>query len=364
MTDQKSLRSSDSNHNFEQDEALGAFISSQTVEGVLVTFTIVGYNQENYICEAIEGAFAQTYEPLEIILSDDCSTDRTFMIMQEMANKYRGSKKIVTRQTDGNVGTILHVADVASIAKGGLIILAAGDDISKKERVEKIVAEWILTGAWGFYSKFDRIDEDGIMISESEDPRNFFPPEYRLHHYFANPLPKIEITHGATSAYDMRVFKFLDLKRTDYILSEDGVLTVLLNILGKEIKMINESLISYRENEQSLTNSVNNRKISPKVILNDEFKIERFMRSHANRLELFIRFNNKFGMKYRPLDTEQILIDLIKLRMRENWWKVGVREKFTYLKNNFSVSELKWALPRMLPKSFFIWAKSYIKRII
>lgn len=44
----------------------------------LVTFALLAYSQEKYIREAVEGAFAQTYEPLEIILSDDCSSDRTY----------------------------------------------------------------------------------------------------------------------------------------------------------------------------------------------------------------------------------------------------------------------------------------------
>lgn len=46
----------------------------------LVTFALFAYNQEQYIREAVEGAFSQTYKPLEIILSDDCSRDRTFEI--------------------------------------------------------------------------------------------------------------------------------------------------------------------------------------------------------------------------------------------------------------------------------------------
>lgn len=54
----------------------------------LVTFALFAYNQEKYIREAVDGAFSQTYEPLEIILSDDCSSDRTFEIMQEMAAAY------------------------------------------------------------------------------------------------------------------------------------------------------------------------------------------------------------------------------------------------------------------------------------
>ena len=61
-------------------------------ERPLVTFALFAYNQEQFIREAVEGAFAQTYEPLEIILSDDCSTDRTFEIMQEMASACEGCR--------------------------------------------------------------------------------------------------------------------------------------------------------------------------------------------------------------------------------------------------------------------------------
>ena len=108
-----------------------------TEERTLVTFALFAYNLEKYIRKAVEGAFAQSYEPMEIILSDDCSTDRTFEIMQEMARTYSGTKKNVVRQTHSNMGTFLHVVDVASIAQGGLIVLAAGDDISKKRKNER-----------------------------------------------------------------------------------------------------------------------------------------------------------------------------------------------------------------------------------
>ena len=42
-----------------------------------MTFVLLAYNQEKYIREAVDGALAQTYHPLKIILSDDCSSDRT-----------------------------------------------------------------------------------------------------------------------------------------------------------------------------------------------------------------------------------------------------------------------------------------------
>ena len=57
---------------------------AETSEKPLLTFAIAAFNQEAFIREAVEAAFAQTYSPLEIVLSDDCSKDRTFDIMKEM----------------------------------------------------------------------------------------------------------------------------------------------------------------------------------------------------------------------------------------------------------------------------------------
>ena len=50
------------------------------MEKKLVSYCLFAFNQEKYINEAIKGALNQTYSPLEIIISDDCSTDLTFQI--------------------------------------------------------------------------------------------------------------------------------------------------------------------------------------------------------------------------------------------------------------------------------------------
>ncbi|QEQ01511.1 FkbM family methyltransferase [Thermosynechococcus sp. CL-1] len=112
----------------------------------LVTFAVFAYNQEQFIREAIEGAFSQTYEPLEIILSDDCSSDRTFEIMQEMVANYKGKHTVIARRNPVNLMTAMHVSWVASEAKSQLLILNAGDCICHPQRVELIVQEWSKAG--------------------------------------------------------------------------------------------------------------------------------------------------------------------------------------------------------------------------
>ena len=100
----------------------------------LVTFALLGYGQEKYIGEAIKGAFAQTYSPLEIIISDDSSPDATFQIMEEMARNYSGPHQVQVRRTACNIGLSAHLDEVAKLAHGEWIVIAAGDDISLPER--------------------------------------------------------------------------------------------------------------------------------------------------------------------------------------------------------------------------------------
>ncbi|MEI7947344.1 MAG: glycosyltransferase family A protein, partial [bacterium] len=114
------------------------------MEHPLISFCLFTYNQEPFIREAVEGALAQTYSPLEIILSDDCSTDRTFDNMQQMLADYKGPHKIILNRNDVNLGLAAHVNKVFSLAKGELFIMAAGDDVSLPQRTERIVTEWIL----------------------------------------------------------------------------------------------------------------------------------------------------------------------------------------------------------------------------
>jgi glycosyltransferase involved in cell wall biosynthesis len=109
----------------------------------LVTFAIFSYNQERFIREAVEGALAQTYSPLEIILSDDCSTDETFAIMKQMVDNYTGPHELILNHNGANQGFRGHINTVVKRARGDLIVASAGDDISLPMRVERLVEKWL-----------------------------------------------------------------------------------------------------------------------------------------------------------------------------------------------------------------------------
>ena len=104
-----------------------------------VSLIICSYNQAAYIKEAIEGALAQTYSPIEIIISDDCSSDATFEIIEDTVSRYSGPNTIVVNRNSQNLGLIEHVNKVFEMATGDLVVGSAGDDICLPDRIETLV---------------------------------------------------------------------------------------------------------------------------------------------------------------------------------------------------------------------------------
>jgi len=132
----------------------------------LISFSISCYNQESFIREAVEGAFSQTYSPLEIIISDDCSKDRTFEIVQQMAAAYKGPHTVRLNRNERNLGISGNANRVSALCQGELVVGAAGDDISVPERTSITVQAWNDSGrkATTIFSHYIVIDESGRLV--------------------------------------------------------------------------------------------------------------------------------------------------------------------------------------------------------
>ena len=223
---------------------------SEPQQRPLMTFALFAYNQETFIREAVEGAFAQTYEPLEIILSDDCSTDRTFEIMQEMALAYRGNHDVVLNRAPRNKGLLSHIIDTCKQARGEIIVVAAGDDISYPQRVHTLVQEF--EGDSSTYcvsSGFDLMDENGAVIFG-----NHVTPVVRMK-TFLHPGRGESYTaiQGSTAGY-RREFFSLGFPEVLLPCAEDQLFTFIAYVNRKRVKWIPIPLILYRQHQNALAN--------------------------------------------------------------------------------------------------------------
>ena len=214
----------------------------------LVSFLLFAYKQERFIREAVAGALAQTYAPLEVILSDDCSPDRTFEIMREMVAAYKGPHHVVLNRNNMNLGLGGHINRLMELAHGEYIMIAAGDDISLPERTEQICGEFSASNgkAMAVFSDMTEIDSAGNFLKEADT---------RPRAGFNNPVQMCErmlegIT-GASNAWHRKVFEVFGPLLPE-IVFEDRVIALRAALLG-EIRHIARPLVKYRRHQ---TNTV------------------------------------------------------------------------------------------------------------
>jgi len=92
-----------------------------------VTVCMITYNHEAFISEAIEGVMMQqTSFPIELIIGEDCSTDRTRKICQEYKLKYPDKIKLLLPES--NLGMMRNFYTTLDVSTGKYLALCEGDD--------------------------------------------------------------------------------------------------------------------------------------------------------------------------------------------------------------------------------------------
>ena len=97
------------------------------IEGIpKVSVLIICYNQEKVISRAIDSLLAQRDYIYEICVSDDCSNDRTWEILQEYSTQYPGF--FVLNRNASNIGIFENIEKTWTMPSGDLVYSLSGDD--------------------------------------------------------------------------------------------------------------------------------------------------------------------------------------------------------------------------------------------
>ena len=107
----------------------------------LVSIIVITYNQQSYIEECILSIINQDYQNIEIIISDDCSTDKTAKILNRLKKKY--DDKIILNISSINRGITSNSNSALKMCNGKYICFTGGDDIFFKSKIKKQI-KWIL----------------------------------------------------------------------------------------------------------------------------------------------------------------------------------------------------------------------------
>jgi teichuronic acid biosynthesis glycosyltransferase TuaG len=101
--------------------------------GELVSIIVPVFNAERFLSSAIESVMAQSYINWELILVDDCSTDRSYEIAQTYE---KADSRIILMRLNRNSGTAIARSTALERAKGKYIAFIDSDDIWLHEKLE------------------------------------------------------------------------------------------------------------------------------------------------------------------------------------------------------------------------------------
>lgn len=98
----------------------------------LVSIIMPAYNAEKTISDSIDSVINQKYQNWELIVTDDCSTDRTLDILREYAKK---DKRIKVISSKTNRGPALSRNSSISSSNGMFIAFLDSDDLWLPEKL-------------------------------------------------------------------------------------------------------------------------------------------------------------------------------------------------------------------------------------
>lgn len=145
-----------------------------------VSIIIPTYNRANYLPQAIESALSQDYPNLEVVVSDNCSTDET----PEIVKKYMNDEKFRYFRNKENIGMVRNWRKaVFEYSTGDWFLILSDDDyfidnkyISKAMGLAKKDEKIVLIYANGYIlnEETKEMQELKLPFSEIEDGKKIF----------------------------------------------------------------------------------------------------------------------------------------------------------------------------------------------
>lgn len=240
-----------------------------------VSVCIVTYNQENYIRQCLQSVVDQERDfEIEVIVSDDCSTDNTPNIVREFAEKY---DFIIPILREKNIGAFKNFVETHNMAIGEYVCHLDGDDYWKSTKLATQLNAMIESDSSVSWHKVNFFNDAGKTCSGNKMDYSFIKNGVVTieQHFRLGSLgvhSSIMYKHSARTTQHP-IFPALDLFYTwEYLYSGKGLI-------------INDVLGSYRLNSSTSISSHNIETRLQLVVTHMEFYLRKDPR---RRKDIFI----------------------------------------------------------------------------
>ncbi|MDR2126428.1 MAG: glycosyltransferase, partial [Prevotellaceae bacterium] len=134
----------------------------------MVSVVMGTYNGEKFLKKQIDSILQQTYSNIELVISDDCSTDSTPAILRKFADKHENVRVYFNKT---NLGLVRNFERAVRYAQGEYIAFSDHDDIWLPEKIQRLVDN--IGDNMLVYCDSAYIDAEGrLMGRKTSDYRN------------------------------------------------------------------------------------------------------------------------------------------------------------------------------------------------
>lgn len=249
-------------------------------EKPLVSVTVCSFNQEKYIRECVESVLAQTYSPLEIIFSDDASSDSTADIIASCLANYKGPHSVTFMRHPHNLGDLArgNFVDTYRRTTGQFIVQFCGDDVMLPTMVEKMVDVWRTKHVSMVTVNAEFIDEDSRMMGE------LYRDPYQILDCSLETIAQTGVNDaifGAGQGCTREVYESFDYPPPGHLLAGDIMFTFFACLLNG-CEMISTPQMKYRIHNKQLSFSSRAHRYIPQSDLQNLVTREKYSVGHMH----------------------------------------------------------------------------------
>jgi GT2 family glycosyltransferase len=231
---------------------------------ILITVNVVTYNSSKYVLETLESVKAQTYQNIELIITDDCSTDNTVAICEQWIRQNNGRFprcELITGEE--NEGIPANCNRGLKAAKGEWIKGIAGDDILDINCIQNFIdysrmnpEASVISGSIQFFSYTFSKENFGIRIRPEE--YTIFRPGISAEQQY-NILLRRCFVWGSSLIIKKAALMNVGGYDTNYRWIEDWPVFLKLTKAGYKIHGTNKLCVYYRRHDTSVLSDPKNK---------------------------------------------------------------------------------------------------------
>ncbi|TYT76146.1 glycosyltransferase family 2 protein [Desulfobotulus mexicanus] len=253
----------------------------------LVSVVIISYNSEKYILDVLESVKWQTYKNLELIISDDGSTDKTVLLADGWLNENKSLFKMCKLVANNkNTGITANCNRGLKSANGQYVKLIAADDLLLENCIEDLL-QFCLNNELEFcFSRvlpFSENEETDYIKTKIKDDRfnyDYFFNKKRDEQYKALLRLTTPFSIIVGGFYSINLLKRVGFYNEEYEMMEDYPFILMLSRLGYRFELLDvytckyrvrepECLIDYKTSKRYNLHYMNLRSFRKKVVIKE-----------------------------------------------------------------------------------------------